>query len=396
MAVTVNRYPASGGSVTYWIENLNDTSKKIHFDVTVNAGHKLTYFKYSNDVTSNQDSLNIDGPVTRTDLYVQSYSTESVHDHVFSVFFDGADPGHEDEYYDLNIYVSVDPFNSGSAWAEPDRFEGVPVGVTSSFRLYAEPRPGYIFDHWERDETGATSTSNPWSGTSTPSSPGEYERNYTAYFRVLETYVFTAVAAPESGGTVNGEARYTESFVEGGPTTVSVTAEPKPGFIFYRWVKDGTTTTVRTATLERTLTSSESWTAEFTTSIIRIPVSVIPRASEHGQHGQVVVTDNTTEVSRTFVESGVFEATPRTSLTNPTLYASVSMLATVSGPEYKIVRYVFRNGDTKGISRDSVDARSSNFVDGERIKVFFGCGKLLHKKDTDDLLEHDGRLVYCG
>ena len=129
MAVTVNRYPASGGSVTYWIENLNDTSKIIHFDVTVNAGHKLTYYKYSNDVASNQASRNIAGPVTRTDFYAQSYGTESVRNHVFSVFFDGADPDHEDEYYDLDVIVSASPEGAGTVTAVPSEFTDVNVGV---------------------------------------------------------------------------------------------------------------------------------------------------------------------------------------------------------------------------------------------------------------------------
>lgn len=390
LTVTCEASPQAGGSVRYHIDDSSSPSTHIlSVYVTVNQGYRLTrWVAVDNYTTFEGDARDVEGDGL---FFVNAYSESYSNWCTVTCYFTK-----EVASYDLDVYVSVSPLGSGSASASPASFRNVPVGTTSRFSLTATPADGYLFDHWERDETGATSTSNPWSGTSTPSSPGEYERNYTAYFRRPSTCSFLASVSPEGSGLVNGATSYSVTFTEGDTTSVSVTAEPKPGFVFYRWVKDGTTKTVRTATLERTLTASESWTAEFTTSIIRIPISVIPGASEHGQHGQVVVTDYTTKVSRTFVESGVFDATPRTSLTNPTLYASVSMLATVSGSEYKIVRYVFRNGDHKGISLDSVDAESSSFVDGERIKVFFGCGKLLHKKDTDDLLEHDGRLVYCG
>ena len=30
------------------------------------------------------------------------------------------------------------------------------------------------------------------------------------------------------------------------------------------------------------------------------------------------------------------------------------------------------------------------------VHVFFGCGRMLHSKESGKLLENDGRLVYCG
>lgn len=396
MAVTVNRYPASGGSVTYWIENLNDTSKKIHFDVTVNAGHKLTYFKYSNDVTSNQASRNIDGPVTRTDFYVQSYGTESVRDHVFSVFFDGADPDHEGEYYDLDVIVSASPGGAGTVTAVPSEFRDVNVGVAVSYTLSATANPGYVFEKWENEYTSASSSSSKWTVSFRGTEETYYQRRYTALFRKANTYVVSASVSPDGAGTVNGGPTYSETFEEGSAASVTLSAVPADGFVFVRWTRTSpSSSNLSKATITRSVKSSETWVAEFSSDpsdMIIAQLVIHPGPDDHGPHGHVTVMHKRSGLS-----------TDVTSSSTVRVYDGGSSFANVDiNPEpyegYTISKAVLVRDTTSGPQTTSYTSYPFfvSLVNDDVVHVFFGCGRMLHSKESGKLLENDGRLVYCG
>lgn len=396
MAVTVNRYPASGGSVTYWIENLNDTSKKIHFDVTVNAGHKLTYFKYSNDVTSNQASRNIDGPVTRTDFYTQSYSTDSVRDHVFSVFFDGANPDHENEYYDLDVIVSASDPTAGTVTAVPSEFTDINVGVAVSYTLSATANPGYVFEKWEDEYTSASSSSPKWTISFRGTEETYYQKRYTALFRKANTYVVSASVSPDGAGTVNGGPTYSETFEEGSAASVTLSAVPADGFVFVRWTRTSPSpSNLSKATITRSVKSSETWVAEFSSDpsdMITAHLVIHPGPDDHGPHGHVTIMHKRSELSTDVMSSSTIR-----------LYDGGSSFANVDiNPEpyegYTISKAVLVRDTTSGPQTTSYTSYPFfvSLDNDDVVHVFFGCGKILHSKESGKLLENEGRLVYCG
>lgn len=399
MGVTINRYPTSGGTVTYWIEQTSGLYR-IHFDVTVNSGHTLTYYSYSNSGgASTGGSKSIVGPSTRTDFYVQSYDHQTVTSHVFSVCFDGAQPGHEDEYYELDVIVTQNIAAAGAATATPDHFEEVPVGTVSRYTLQATPNPGYIFDHWERiqdGETVETSTSNPRTINFTASSEGYYQRIYVAYFRELQTYTLTASASPSEGGTVNGVDVYTENFEEGTTASVTLSAVPSEGYAFVKWTRTSpSTATLRNATITRSVSRSETWVAEFTNDpgrILNLVVKFHPDSNDHGIHGTVRIENEQLGVDVTE------DNTVAIPLSSESLTSSHVAIYVTAHPNdgYRFVKatvpvysYVIVTADSR--------KRITPPVSNPRLDVYWGCDKLMYLKDNDKLVHAtNGKLIYCG
>lgn len=388
MGVTVNRYPESGGRVLYWVDTVSDTVKKITFTVEVAQGHTLTYWEYSNDVTSNRKKVSVVGPGEYQ--YTQQYSDEDVEDHEFSAYFDGREQGE----YDLFVSVSRTPAAGGQAWADPDRFEDVPVGTSSVFKLYAQANPGYVFDHWERDEHPETSsTANPWSRRSTPAAPGSYYLDYTAYFRQANTFTLTASAAPETGGTVNGLAVYTENFVEGTSVSATLSAVAAPGYAFTGWTRTSPSAASRSgATITITVTRSETWVANFTAdpeSKVDIPVRFHPKSTDHGRHGVVYLKVIGTGETYNLEDSKTVSVERKRTASSTT----VSVTA-MSDDGYRFVKIRI-----PGMTDITTEGEAKNVAVGydNGIDVFWGCDRLLYDKDRGRLLHaSNGKLIYCG
>lgn len=395
MGVTVNRYPTSGGSVTYWIEKTSGLSK-IHFDVTVNAGHTLTYYTYSNDDTSTGGSKYIAGPATRTDFFVQSYSPEYVTNHTFSVYFDGADPDHGDEYYDLDVIVSASDPQAGTVTAVPSEFRDVNVGVTVSYELSATANQGYVFERWEDEDTSASSSSAKWTSSFRGTEELYYQKRYVARFRKAYTYVVSASVSPDGAGTVNGGPTYSETFEEGSTATVTLSAVPADGFVFVRWTRTSpSSANLRDATITRSVKSSETWVAEFSSDpsdMITVRLKIHPDPDDHGPHGHVTVMHSRSGISTDVASSSDIR-----------VYNGGSSFANVSfDPEpyegYTISKAVLVRDTVFGPQTTSYYSYpfSVSLYDGDVVHVFFGCGRMLHSKESGKLVENGGRLVYCG
>lgn len=393
MGLTVNRYPVGGGTASARIITGAGGNKWYEFTISVNSGHKLTKIVYTagDRGTTETENYSTSGPATEVYQPQFTIRNESAA-FVLNLYFDGNRPGEDpSETYDFNVYTSVDLSAAGRAWSEPDVFEDMPLGSTCSYTLHAIANDGYVFDHWERDSSGANiGTSANLKRTFKSSDPGEFSISYTACFRNAVTYTFTAYASPSDGGTVNGLAVYTKN-IEGGSTgTVEVLAVPAEGYAFRRWTKDGTTTHVSTSVLTRTINSSESWTAEFTQNLVRIPVKVIPSEYDHGKHGTVTITNRTTGEYSEFTSSGSFTAASTVTSGSPHAGISVS-INTDDG-------CFLAKWKSKGTTQPSSSTSGSfTMYEGDEVRVYFGCGKIMYSYEVSKLIHAESdKLIYCG
>ena len=101
--------------------------------------------------------------------------------------------------------------------------------------LTAEPKEGYVFDHWNNG-----STDNPLKITVTDNA------TYIAYFKevteeppVKTTYTVTLIANPTKGGTFLGAGEYEEGSV------IIIAANANPGWEFIGWNDDDTAPAAR-------------------------------------------------------------------------------------------------------------------------------------------------------
>lgn len=298
--------------------------------------------------------------------------------------------------YTVRAYANSE--YGGDAIVEPEVYYDVPIGTKKSFKFTATAFDGYIFDYWVNDNTDTTRTSNPLIiSAASPSEPGDYHISYTACFRLPKTYKFTAYVDPSGGGTVNGLEKYEQTFKEGDRITVSVEAVPNEGYAFIRWRKKDTTTYKYPKVLSITISSSEEWIAEFSDSpSINVAVKIIPNGTDHGPHGKVSVEKTKTneiyeiENSKNFL---LYPGTPSSS------YASLKVtINAYEGFFATYVRYKSRSTSDFYVRKITSTPSTVSFsaYDGALIEVFFGCGKILYEKETGKLLEHNGKLVYCG
>lgn len=106
--------------------------------------------------------------------------------------------------------------------------------------LTAEPKPGYLFSHWEvvrgNEPTSETNTDNPLSLVSGPITT---DYTCTAVMRPI-VYQILADVEPEQGGTVSGAGEYSYQ------TQALLTATPNRGYKFKAWMNVATGETIST------------------------------------------------------------------------------------------------------------------------------------------------------
>lgn len=397
MSVNVSLSPPSGGSVTYVISGNNIT-----FTLQINSGYTCTAYRYFNAyVDTGLVSRSIKGPTT-VDIHAQkSFDPDRYGSHNLFVYFNNSESGggEETETYDIAAYANSE--YGGDAVVKPEVYYDVPIGTKKSFKFTATAFDGYIFEHWINDDTDATYTSNPLTRTpSSPSEPGSYYISYTACFRLAETYKFTATVDPAGGGTVNGLDRYEQTFKEGDRITVSVEAVPNEGYAFIRWRKKDTTTYKYSKVLSITTSSSQEWIAEFGIPTVNVSVKIIPNGTDHGPHGKVSVEKTKTNEIYEIENSKNLLLYPNTP--SPT-FKEVGLKITINNYDgYKAVKVRYKDIISDSNKENVVVITSTPYSfsisarDGAYIDVFFGCGKILYEKETGKLLEHNGKLVYCG
>lgn len=393
MAVNIHLSPSAGGSVSYSYE----TKNKIVFTLTIKSGYVCTAYRYFNDnVDTGLATRSIKGPTT-VNIHGQSFDPDTYGSHNLFVYFNNSESsgGGSENTYTVRAYANSE--YGGEATVEPEVYYGVSIGTNKTFTFRATAFDGYFFDYWINDKTGITKTSNPLTITATsPSEPGDYYISYTACFRLAETYKFTATVDPAGGGTVNGLDRYEQSFKEGDKTPITVEATPNEGYSFVRWRKKDTTTYEYDKVLSIIISSSQEWIAEFGIPTINVSVKIIPNGTDHGPHGKVSIRKNVTQE--------VFEMeNSKNLLLYPNSHGNddVGLMVTINAYDgYNAVLIRKRMDKNSGYYIVSIPSNPYSFSntvsDGASIEVFFGCGKILYEKETGKLLEHNGKLVYCG
>lgn len=394
MAVNIHLSPSAGGSVSYSYEAQN----KIVFTLTIKSGYTCTAYRYfNNNVDTDLVSRSIKGPTTVT-IHAQSFDPNTYGSHNLFVYFNNSESGGGEETgtYDIAAYANSE--YGGDAIVKPEVYYDVPIGTKKSFKFTATAFDGYIFEHWIDDKTDATYTSNPLTRTpKSPSKPGSYYISYTACFRPVETYKFTATVDPTGGGTVNGLDRYEQTFKEGDRIEVSVEAVPNEGYAFIRWRKKDTTTYKYDKVLSIIISSSQEWIAEFGIPTINVSVKIIPNGTDHGPHGKVsvvkIITDEIYEIenSKNFL---LYPDTPSSEYVGLTI-------KTNSYDGFRLLKIRRKEGESKDVYVESFTTLNRDIFEmiayeGACVEVFFGCGKILYEKETGKLLEHNGKLVYCG
>ena len=125
-----------------------------------------------------------------------------------------------------HIYLSSNPAEGGTLSGQGIYEYGTELTVTAT-----PHRPYFEFGYWMEEVEGeATIVSEDSAYTFVVERP----RNLTATFNLTtDPFEVTVSANPEEGGTVTGGGFYTLN------TTVTVTAEPHPDFLFLKWTENG-------------------------------------------------------------------------------------------------------------------------------------------------------------
>ena len=152
-------------------------------------------------------------------------------------------PAIETEQY--SISVSVFPSESGFVVPPGGEF---PSG--SQIQVTAAPAPGYVFDHWEGDISGTSS-----SITITMND----DKVVHAYFKEVKPEVYSLSVSVDPAGTGTVTAAPPGGSYPAG-TTITLTAAPSPGYKFDHWSGDVTGTS---STVTITVDKNTSVTAHF-------------------------------------------------------------------------------------------------------------------------------------
>lgn len=229
--------PAVGGStqIDVWdINNPTDPSKvvakgssvevkngtKVTLKAIPNNGYVFDYWRYASGVrdygTQIKDDPTDPDKVTRNELTIDTVKQD---DTIYAVFVKE----------EISVGVVISPDAGGIVTLNGvNKASGTTTTLSPNvpFELEAKPSAGYVFDKWTDDQ------GNGYTGEKIRISGLTENRTFTAIF-VNGKYTVSTVSSPVNGGTstVNG-AEFTQ--VQAGES-VSLKAEPAPGYIFEKW-----------------------------------------------------------------------------------------------------------------------------------------------------------------
>lgn len=178
------------------------------------------------------------------------------------------------------VSVSADPSNGGSVTG------GGAFHYGDNCTVVATANPGYNFVNWTENGTQVSSSPN-YSFTVTDN------RTLVVHF-TSQSYVITATADPEEGGTITGMGGYNYG------ETCHLTATANAGFEFSNWTKNGNVVSTNPS-YSFTVTESANYVAHFTVQSYTVNVSANPSEGgsvsgggtfSHGQTCTVHVTPN--------------------------------------------------------------------------------------------------------
>ena len=251
-SASISASPRYGYVFSQW--NDGNTSSSRDVQVTSNATY-TAYFEvdtrpiytisvYSSDV--NKGSVYGGGEYREgTSLYIEAYSNTG---YVFSHWNDGNTSSYRNVQVTGNAeytaYFEEDtrPIYTVSVISDNETMGTVRGGGEyregSYAYIYATPKDGYLFSHWN---DGNTSSSRDVEVTR--------DITYTAYFELdtRPTYTISVNSENETKGTVSGSGVYRLG------SSVSISASPKTGFFFSHW-NDGNASSSRTVQVTRDIT----------------------------------------------------------------------------------------------------------------------------------------------
>lgn len=155
----------------------------------------------------------------------------------------------------LVVSVSADPANGGSVTG------GGAFHYGDNCTVVATANPGFNFVNWTENGTQVCSLPD-YSFVVTDN------RTLVAHF-TSQSYVITATADPEEGGTITGMGGYNYG------ETCHLTATANAGFEFTNWTKNGTQVSTN-PTYSFTVTESTNYVAHFTAQSYTVNVSANP------------------------------------------------------------------------------------------------------------------------
>ena len=230
--ITATADPATGGSVsgagTYYYGSICTLT------ATANNGYNFTGWTKNGNVVSYNPTYSF--AVTENAAYVAHFST--------SMYL---------------ITLSADPAEGGSVYGTGAYTYG------DECTILATTNPGYTFVNWTKNGTVVSTSSN---YTFTVTENAEYVAHYS-----FNSYVITASANPEIGGTVTGGGTYAHG------TTCNLVATPNEGYSFVNWTKNGNVVSTQ-ANYSFTVTEGGLYVANFEVSTYVITVT--PEPAEGG------------------------------------------------------------------------------------------------------------------
>ncbi len=168
-------------------------------------------------------------------------------------------------HFSQNMYtitVQANPSNAAYVFIQTGQNGQFHYGESCTLRV-AAPNPGYTFLNWSLNGT-IVSTEPTYTFNVTG------DANFIANFAV-DVFTVTTTAVPAIGGTVTGAGEYEYG------ETCTVTATPRAGYTFLRWVKNGVVVSTD-ANYTFTVREDAECVAQFTNRAIYIRATVALRS----------------------------------------------------------------------------------------------------------------------
>ena len=229
--ITATANPTEGGTVTG--SGAYDFGTTATLTATANEGYTFQNWAKDGEVVSTETVYSFE--VTRDASYVANYTLNS-----------------------YEITAMANPTEGGTVSGSGTYNYGANVTLT------ATANEGYTFINWTKDGVQVSANST-YSFTVTEG--GAYVANFG--MNAPDTYIITAVANPEEGGTVSGSGTYDFG------TTATLTAMSNEGYTFQNWAKDGEVVSTE-STYSFEVTGDAIYVANFVLNSYEITVTASP------------------------------------------------------------------------------------------------------------------------
>lgn len=311
---TLSATPAAGYNFVNWTENGNVVSADASYSFTVNANRTIVaHFElqsYTISASANPSSGgNVSGGGTYNYGQTCTLTATAANGYNFVNWTENGNVVSANASYpftvnadrtlvanfqldNLVVSVSADPVNGGSVTGGGAYHHG------DNCTVMATANPGFNFVNWTENGIQISSSPN-YSFVVTDN------RTLVAHF-TSQSYVITATADPEEGGTITGVGGYNYG------ETCHLTATANAGFEFANWTRNGSVVSINPS-YSFTVTESANYVAHFAAQSYTVNVSANPSEGgsvsgggtfSHGQSCTVHALPNTCYHFVSWTENG--------------------------------------------------------------------------------------------